>query len=346
MESKYYPAFDYLRITLALVVAIGHSGIPMWNQAGNYAVQVFFALSGWLIGGILLRSSPADYPKFYFNRAARIWIPYFIAIILLVAASLLKESITSKWLEIFFYDVTFVYNFFGPPQLASSVMAMPLQGTGNHFWSICAEEQFYLFAPFLIAIPGGIGRTIWFWCLVAAALFVSPFWGYFGAVSLGVLASVVRLRLGEWQTSRIAMIILAAISVIFFAATYWNVIPYNIGAPVSAISTVLLLAQGGAHSAVASFLGGVSFPLYLNHWIGVFIANAVFERFGMRGSWVAELSSVLIGFAISALLYLIVDRNVRQNREIYFRRSRGKAVAVCGFGLVTIGLAGGLLFTN
>src|ERR1700716_2375918 len=157
MESKYYPAFDYLRITLAMVVAVGHSGIPMWDAAGNYAVQVFFALSGWLIGGILLRSSPSDFPTFYFNRAARIWIPYFIAIILLIGASLLKEGITSKWLEIFFFGVTFFYNFFGPPQLASSVMAMPLQGTGNHFWSICAEEQFYLLAPFLIAIPGGIG---------------------------------------------------------------------------------------------------------------------------------------------------------------------------------------------
>jgi len=42
----YYPAFDYLRIILAIAVAASHSGLIGWNQAGNYSVQVFFALSG------------------------------------------------------------------------------------------------------------------------------------------------------------------------------------------------------------------------------------------------------------------------------------------------------------
>src|SRR5882762_8097202 len=125
-EAKYYPAFDYLRIVLASVVAIGHSGISIWEQSGNYAVQVFFALSGWLIGGILLRSTPATLPRFYFNRAARIWIPYLVAIVLLATASVLKDRITPKWLEIFFYDLTFVYNFFGSPQLDALKGAMPL----------------------------------------------------------------------------------------------------------------------------------------------------------------------------------------------------------------------------
>jgi hypothetical protein len=56
-SHKHYPAFDYLRIVLAIVVAVGHSGLIVWEPAGNYSVQVFFALSGWLIGGILLRSA-------------------------------------------------------------------------------------------------------------------------------------------------------------------------------------------------------------------------------------------------------------------------------------------------
>src|SRR5689334_22655160 len=110
--NTYYPAFDYLRIVLAMLVAAGHSKLVLWEQTGNYSVQIFFALSGWLIGNILLQSNARDLPRFYFNRAARIWIPYFVAIILLMIASLLKEKITEKWIEIFFYDVTFVYNFF------------------------------------------------------------------------------------------------------------------------------------------------------------------------------------------------------------------------------------------
>jgi len=34
---------------------------------------------------------------------------------------------------------------------------MPLKGTGNHFWSINAEEQFHLFAPLLLTIFARFG---------------------------------------------------------------------------------------------------------------------------------------------------------------------------------------------
>src|SRR5260370_40912284 len=109
-KSIYYPAFDYLRIVLATVVAVGHSGLSIWEQAGGYSVQVFFALSGWLIGNMLLGDRSDDLPRFYFNRAARIWIPYFVAIVLLMTASLMKERVTELWAKVFFYDLTFVYN--------------------------------------------------------------------------------------------------------------------------------------------------------------------------------------------------------------------------------------------
>ena len=79
LKKTYYPYFDYLRIALATIVMLGHDGLIRWGQSGNLAVQVFFALSGWLIGGILLRLSTDDLPRFYFNRALRIWIPYYIA---------------------------------------------------------------------------------------------------------------------------------------------------------------------------------------------------------------------------------------------------------------------------
>ncbi len=117
-RDDYYPAFDWLQIVLALVVASRHAGLIGLDHAGKMAVDVFFALSGWLIGGILLRSRLADLPRFYFNRATRIWIPYALAIALLSLASVLIEvgirhvHLTSKWYEMTFYDVTFVYNWF------------------------------------------------------------------------------------------------------------------------------------------------------------------------------------------------------------------------------------------
>jgi peptidoglycan/LPS O-acetylase OafA/YrhL len=72
---------------------------------------VFFALSGFLIGGILLNSDAKDVPRFYFNRSTRIWIPYAIAIALLLTVTLLKQGWpdTKMW-EFFTYKATFVYN--------------------------------------------------------------------------------------------------------------------------------------------------------------------------------------------------------------------------------------------
>jgi peptidoglycan/LPS O-acetylase OafA/YrhL len=346
-KLTYYPAFDYLRIVLATIVAAFHSGLISWDQSGNFAVQVFFALSGWLIGGILLRSEPKDLPRFYFNRAARIWVPYLVAILLLISASLLKEPVTAKWREIFFYDLTFVYNFFGPPQLAAYGNAMPLQGTGNHFWSICAEEQFYLLAPFLVTLlPMAIGKTAWFWAILSAIALASPFWNYFGAISLGVFAAVLRDTVGSWQAARSARLALAAVAIASFCATYVGFLAYWIGAPISSISIVLFLARAGRHSSAASFVGGVSFPLYLNQWIGVFIANAIFGKVGLRNTWYCHISGLLISIAIATVLYLIIDRNVRKCREQFFSIFRGRVVAVSGFTLVAVGMFVGRVFYN
>src|SRR5690242_14481489 len=69
--------FDVLRFLLAFAVLLSHMKLLAWAQAGNLAVQVFFALSGWLIGSILCNTKPGELNRFYFNRATRIWIPYF-----------------------------------------------------------------------------------------------------------------------------------------------------------------------------------------------------------------------------------------------------------------------------
>ncbi len=344
-KTAYYPWFDYLRIVLATAVAASHAGVLTWNQAGNLPVQIFFALSGWLIGGILLQSASHDLPRFYFNRAARIWIPYFLAIFLLVAVSVLKDPITAKWIEFISYKVTFVYNFFGPPQLAEFTNAMPLQGTGNHFWSICAEEQFYLVAPILITIIPA-GRTIWFWVLISLVAIWSPYWGYFAAISLGVLAAVLRSKFGAWHTIVLARVSHLGFVIIVFAATYFETIAYRIGAPLLSAAVVVLLAQPGQHSASAAFVGGMSYPMYLNHWIGVFVANTIFSRFDLRGSELSKYTSIIVALGIAAILYMSVDKIVRANREKFFTTKRGRIAASIGYALVLVGLSVGFSYSG
>jgi hypothetical protein len=54
-------------------------------------------------------------------------------------------------------------------------------------------------------------------------------------------------------------------------------------APFCALAIVLLLAV-----RIGWALSLAAFPLYLDHWIGVFAANAVLTPIGLRGSMVAH----------------------------------------------------------
>ncbi len=345
-EDKYYPAFDYLRILLATAVAVAHSGIPIWERSGGFAVQVFFALSGWLIGGILLASSQRDFPRFYFNRATRIWIPYAIAIFLLIAASLLKEPITKKWVEFFFYDMTFVYNIFGTPQIAQFRDAMPLQGTGNHFWSICAEEQFYLVAPLLIISMGRVGRSPCFWICLTAAIWISPLHNQFAAIALGVTAAALRHEFGDLHLIRPARLLLFSAAAILSVLMYSLPDLYEWIAPASGVFIVLALAKPGNRSRVGKMLGGISYPLYLNQWIGFFAANAIFGKFGLKGSLLSDVTGVVLSIAVSTALYLLIDTKIQEKRGRFFSSRLGKMVGAIAFGLVCMGLAGGLLMSH
>jgi peptidoglycan/LPS O-acetylase OafA/YrhL len=341
--AAYFPWFDWLRIVLALVVALGHDLVLVWEHSGDLAVQVFFALSGWLIGGILLDTDRAGMARFYFNRATRIWIPYALALLFLVGVSLLRDPVTGKWCEFVFYKLTFVYNVFGPPQLANAA-AMPLHGTGNHFWSICAEEQFYLLAPLLLVVAGArFGRSTLLWVALAA---LALSFDIYGPISLGVLAALLHRRFGDWHLRRPAVVVLAAAALAAVVGlAFPDRVPYRFPAATLAISVVLLLAREGTKSRVGGFLGGVSYPLYLNHWLGIFLAHALMARFGMRDSATAKVAAVVLNLALCSLLYVLVDRQIQRRRAGWFTPRLGWRLAIAGFISVGIGLAGGLWLT-
>ena len=111
---------------------------------GWIGVQLFFALSGFLITGSLLDTQRATnyFRAFYARRALRILPLYYTVLILLliVAPELqlgptslkanLKEQL-SLWLFVVNWTDAAPYGF-------------------AHFWSLAIEEQFYLFWPFIV----------------------------------------------------------------------------------------------------------------------------------------------------------------------------------------------------
>ena len=338
-EERYFPWFDWLRGVLAVGVMLAHDGVLGWPHAGNFAVQVFFALSGWLIGAVLIHTRRPELPRFYFNRAVRIWVPYCIALALLLGASVLRDHIGLKWLEFVLYKLTFVYNLFGTPQLATHVAEMPLAGTGNHFWSVNAEEQFYLIAPLLLVLVApafGRARTTW---LLLSLLAWSSQLGT--SIVFGVTAAVFASHdegLFRRPMVRILLAVVGVAASIGLAAGG----PYDVLVPVVSICIVLLLAVPGRRQAFGAIVGGMSYPLYLNHWIGVFVAHALLRRFALGDSAAAHLVSGVFNVGLAVALYLCVDRPLLRRRARWYTPVLGRRALVVAYSMIGVGLAFGL----
>ncbi len=338
---QYYPWFDWLRALCAISVMLYHDGLLTWPHAGGFAVQVFFALSGWLIGGILLKTSKDDLTRFYFNRAVRIWIPYYIAVGLLLLLSALREPITAKWLEIVVYKLLFVYNLFGTQQLAEFMHLMPQSGTLNHVWSVNAEEQFYLAAPFLLVLMANrMGRHVILW---GALAFSAWFLDVYSAIVLGVLAAVVHHRYGSVHLKPIGRaLLLVTLMVSGFAMLATS--RYAEAAPFAAIAIVLLLAVPGPQHRLGEVVGGMSYPLYLNHWIGIFALNFLLPT--MEDTVLRWTLAAALNLAIAIALYFWIEKPLLARRRIWFTTGRGRIVTFSAYAMIIVGIVFGFCMTH
>ena len=120
---------------------------------GWCGVDVFFALSGFLITGILLdtRASPHFFQSFYARRVLRIFPLYFTGLLATALFGVLAPSIGAP---------TFSGGLFAPhsllwPALFLENLALFLarhthSGLLAHYWSLAVEEHFYLVWPLLV----------------------------------------------------------------------------------------------------------------------------------------------------------------------------------------------------
>jgi peptidoglycan/LPS O-acetylase OafA/YrhL len=330
-----FPLFDWLRFVLASIVVLGHGGFQALPfLTGGLAVKVFFALSGWLIGAILLNTETKDLPRFFYNRATRIWLPYFAAIVLLYGLAVFKEGIDFFWFKYLFLDVTFthqLYTFFPVAHFE-----MPMDGSGNQFWSLSVEEQFYLFAPLLMLfVPGGKSLRVW---LPIALTTVALGWNA-GSVSVGVCAAILQRDMNIANRPAVRVL---ALGVAVASAVAMSILSdeYVFG-PAFAIATVVALAIPGKRTALSHFVGGISFPLYLNHWIAAFAINFVEKRWYDFTTSVSLVIYYIIAIAVATMLYWAIDRTVKNHRDQWYRPELGRNLGIIAYALVFTGIIGG-----
>lgn len=112
---------------------------------GAIGVDLFFALSGFLITGVLYdeltNTGRIDFRYFYFRRLIRL-VPALLVFVLILgpaAAALIgSTSVVGDGLKSMLYVADFA---------ASGVWLAPLNAPYGHTWSLAVEEQFYIVWP-------------------------------------------------------------------------------------------------------------------------------------------------------------------------------------------------------
>ena len=148
-QSDRSDPLDALRgLAISLVIARHYFGF----KYGMLGVDLFFVLSGFLIGGILLdsREQPGYFSSFYGRRAFRILPLYWL---------LLAIVPPDHWGYYLFFIQAIPWLEFGYPQSDLTFVT----------WTLAIEEQFYLILPILIYwLPRRwLIRTIWGGVLLA-----------------------------------------------------------------------------------------------------------------------------------------------------------------------------------
>ncbi len=191
-EPHYQPQLDGVRGLAILAVLLSHAAtiigvfpttglgrivrhitIPCWG-----GVDLFFALSGFLITGILIRGRRGDryFTSFYARRVLRIFPIYylFLMISLLVCTQVPSFShsvasgdahlpVTTAQRVCYFLYLQNIPYFW--PEWSTGLV-----GLWGAYWSLAVEEQFYFLWPTLVRFL----RLRWLYWMCLAALLAAP----------------------------------------------------------------------------------------------------------------------------------------------------------------------------
>lgn len=148
--ANHFPALHGLRVLAILSIVQLHVSMgfrkwgfaPPWYERSVsiwFGMDLFFILSGFLIGAMLLRDGdsarPASAARFWARRAFRIIPPYY-AVLALLTLTASPAQRANVW-----HEFAYLTNYF--PVRSEPIMLWA--------WSLCVEEHFYLAVPLVLA---------------------------------------------------------------------------------------------------------------------------------------------------------------------------------------------------
>jgi peptidoglycan/LPS O-acetylase OafA/YrhL len=297
------PEIQALRGAAVLLVLAYH----FWPATlrGYVGVDVFFAISGYLITAHLLREVDAtgrvSLPAFWARRARRI-LPASLVVLLACSVATIAFVARLQWEPSFeeirastLYVENWQLAYAAVDYLAADDATTPVR----HFWSLSAEEQFYIAWPVLILAGAFAGRRAIAVVLAAvtvlslawsvhatatdpaAAYFVTPARPWeFGAGGLLALAVPAASAPGR---ARIALSWAGLAAIAAAAVAYSPATPFpGVAALLPVLGTIAVMAAAAPTPPLrlrpVQFLGDVSYSVYLWHWPLLVFAPILLDR--------------------------------------------------------------------
>jgi peptidoglycan/LPS O-acetylase OafA/YrhL len=301
---------------------------------GWSGVDLFFVLSGFLIGGILLdvRESPNYFRTFYGRRFFRIVPLYY----LWIGAYFVVSSIWAShipWRSIPIY-LLFLQNYV---KIDRAVLAVACLGA---LWSLAVEEQFYLIVPTVVRFLSPPRLLLMLYCaIICAPVFRILVYTYLpnhpaapytltpcrvDALAMGVLLAYGwrnerwKLAFYRYQTSIFGICFLLLCGFLYLAI--WRPVQYSLtmsswGYSVvdvlfASLLAVAIMMPGSPWAAVCRLpflteLGRVSYCLYVIHTaVNLACHELFFHRIPRFESWSTALVSALaaaLSYGLAAL---------------------------------------------
>jgi peptidoglycan/LPS O-acetylase OafA/YrhL len=330
---------DAIRGLAALAVVVFHLWyIGPMEEVGvfavlQYAVDVFFILSGFLITTIILEHGGhrGFLRSFYARRFLRTWPIYYLT--LLVAAASARwwwPRPLSEWLP-FYLTYTQNLSLYGFQELPQPVHL-------NHCWTLAIEEQFYLLWPLLLLLLGRrwlVPMCLGLLALSAAArgagfydrLLISRCDGFALGALLAALSrgGFMERHPGGW---RLVSALAAGASLIALAAT-WRVRALHLTFMNLAFAASLSLVLGSVgHRALAPlrdrrlvYLGVISYGVYLYHPLVFAVVDCVGRH------WLLDIGKIGLVIVVAGLSWAWVEQPILRLKDRFEYEAEPRSAA-------------------
>ncbi len=359
---SYRPDIDGLRAVAVLPVLLFHAGLGC--SGGFVGVDVFFVISGFLIGSLIIKESDSGtfrYLNFWERRIRRLFPAMALVVLTTLAASaiwMVPEHFKSFGQSLIAQPLL-ISNFYFWRQTGYFETASEFQPL-LHTWSLAVEEQFYLVFPPLILFLTRRGKGFAFKGLLALSI-VSLAWSIYGTryypsfsffliasriweLALGVLLALLPAAKSK-SPLRNEILAWVGLSMILLAVFSFSInTPFPGSAALIPCLGTALVIYGNSNNTTNCgkllslkpllFIGKISYPLYLWHWPVIVFLKYVF---------VIDLTPMqmtgALGFSVvlAWVSWKYIENPIRSKQRLATRNSLFVAAAVVSALMIGVG---------